>query len=235
LSDPEAALSAVETRPALPAVAGVDWPKGQGPRVISLDPNRLGLRISSERDWLRVSGQARLDEGLVLDFKTLLDAAQGRSRFIPMGEGVYAALTRGLKERLADLAAVAEPTLQTELRPYQGTAMSGLCAWPPPASGPAWRTTGAWARPSRPWRCYWPAAAAAQPPGHRPPLGVRQLAGGDPPLRPQPECPPLRRGRLGAAGGRRRPVGPGHRLLCLRCSRPRSASPAAPWHPPGTP
>jgi SNF2 family DNA or RNA helicase len=60
------------------------------------------------RDWFRFSGRASLDEGLVLDFEALIAAARGASRYVPMGEGVYAALTRSLKERLAELAAVAE-------------------------------------------------------------------------------------------------------------------------------
>ena len=45
-------------------------------------------------------------------FETLLKAAQGGSRFIAMGNGMYAALTRKLKERLSDLASVAETDKQ---------------------------------------------------------------------------------------------------------------------------
>ncbi len=51
---------------------------------------------------------AALDEGLVLELSALLEAAGGRSRFLPMGEGLFVALTRSLKQRLADLAAVVE-------------------------------------------------------------------------------------------------------------------------------
>ncbi|MDD5329840.1 MAG: DEAD/DEAH box helicase [Sulfuricella sp.] len=108
MEDPEQALAMVESLSGLPDVAAVDWPKGKSVRVVTVDRSQVGLTVKSERDWFRVGGNAALDEGLVLDFNALLDAARSRSRFIPMGNGVYAALTRTLKEQLADLAAVVE-------------------------------------------------------------------------------------------------------------------------------
>ncbi|MDP2831766.1 MAG: DEAD/DEAH box helicase [Pseudomonadota bacterium] len=108
VSDPEQALAMVEILPSLPAVAAVEWPKGKPVRVVRVDAAQLGLQVTGERDWFRVGGQATLDDGLVLAFTALLDAARQKSRFIPMGNGVYAALTQSLKDRLADLAAVVE-------------------------------------------------------------------------------------------------------------------------------
>ncbi|HRD93610.1 MAG TPA: DEAD/DEAH box helicase [Accumulibacter sp.] len=108
IEDPEHALAAVEALPALAAVAAVEWPKGKSVRVLTLDSRQLGVRVSRERDWFRLSGSATLDEGLVLQLETLLGAARDKSRFIPMGNGVYAALTRSLKQKLSDLAAVLE-------------------------------------------------------------------------------------------------------------------------------
>ena len=108
VGDPEQALAMVEILPTLPAVAAVEWPRGKPVRVLRVDAAQLGLNVAGERDWFRVGGQATLDDGLVLAFTALLDAARQKSRFIPMGDGVYAALTQSLKERLADLAAVVE-------------------------------------------------------------------------------------------------------------------------------
>ena len=42
----------------------------------------------------------------MLTLATLLAAARGKTRFVPIGDGVYAALTRSLKQKLSDLAAV---------------------------------------------------------------------------------------------------------------------------------
>lgn len=108
VSEPEDALAMVEILPALAAVVVVEWPKGKAVRVVRVDAAQMGLAVSAERDWFRVAGEAKLDDGLVLAFAALLDAARQKSRFIPMGNGVYAALTQQLKERLADLAAVVE-------------------------------------------------------------------------------------------------------------------------------
>ncbi len=108
VDDPEQALAMVETLPALPGVAAVDWPRGQPVRVHPVRTEGIKLRVDSGRDWFRVDGKVQLDEGLVLTMETLLAwAGKGGGRFVPMGEGVYAALTRDLRERLADLAQVA--------------------------------------------------------------------------------------------------------------------------------
>lgn len=108
VDDPEQALTLVEILPTHASVQAVDWPKGKPVRVISLSGARLGIKVSSGRDWFTLQARARVDETLVLELETLLDAAVGGSRFIPMGEGVYAALTRDLRARLAALHAVGE-------------------------------------------------------------------------------------------------------------------------------
>jgi superfamily II DNA or RNA helicase len=109
VDDPEDALAMVETLPRLEAVGAVDWPKGKSVRVLTLDARQVSVKVQAHRDWFRLSGQAAVDEGRVLALTQLLAAAGGPSRFVPMGEGVYVALTRTLKQRLAELAALAEP------------------------------------------------------------------------------------------------------------------------------
>lgn len=117
LQDPEQALAALETLPTLPAIAAVDWPKGKKLRLLPLDASRLRVKIVSERDWLRLEGEARADEDLVLTLTELLAAARSGRRYVPMGEGVYAALSRELKERLAELAGLAETAGAAERLP----------------------------------------------------------------------------------------------------------------------
>ena len=108
IDDPEHALAAVEALPNLAAVAAVDWPKGKPVRVLNVDTRQLAVVVKRDGDWFRLHGRAVVDENIVLDFQTLMAAARSRSRFMPIGDGVYAALTHSLKARLADLAAVAE-------------------------------------------------------------------------------------------------------------------------------
>ena len=108
VDEPDLGLGMVEALPQLAAVLAVDWPRGQQVRVVSVGAGALDLKLKSERDWFRLQGRARVDEGLVFELEQMLAAAAGRSRFVPMGRGVYAALTRELREKLAELAAVAE-------------------------------------------------------------------------------------------------------------------------------
>ena len=104
----EDALALVEVLPALPAIAALDWPKGKAVKVISVDMSQLSVQVKSERDWFKLEGEARSEEGMVFTFEALLAASRSSSRFIAMGNGMYAALTRRLKERLSDLASVTE-------------------------------------------------------------------------------------------------------------------------------
>lgn len=108
VAEPEDALALVEILPTLPAIAALDWPKGKAVKVVSVDLSQLSVQVKSERDWFKLEGEAKVDEGLVFTFATLLAASRSSSRFIAMGNGVYAALTRRLKDRLSDLASVTE-------------------------------------------------------------------------------------------------------------------------------
>ena len=108
VAEPEDALALVEVLPTLPAISALDWPKGKAVKVISVDLSQLSVQVKSERDWFKLEGEAKVDEGLVFTFEALMNAARSNSRFIAMGNGMYAALTRKLKERLSDLASVTE-------------------------------------------------------------------------------------------------------------------------------
>ncbi len=120
--EPEDALALVEVLPGLPAIASLDWPKGKAVRVITVDLPQLSVKIKSERDWFKVEGEAQVDESMVFTFESLLEASKSSSRFIAMGNGVYAALTRRLKDRLSDLASVTETGKQGNRIPRMAAA-----------------------------------------------------------------------------------------------------------------
>ena len=113
LDDPEVALGVVEALPQLPAVAVVEWPSGKAVRLYTLDVPQLSVTVRTGRDWFGVEGGIVIDDGVALDVAALLEASRSRSRFIPLGEGRYAALTQSLRERLADIAAIAEVDKRT--------------------------------------------------------------------------------------------------------------------------
>ncbi len=78
----------------------VCWPKSQPMRVIGeITPQRLQVRLVSQRDWFGVEGVAKL-EGLEIPLAELLAALRGGRRFIPLGDGQFAMISEQLRQRL---------------------------------------------------------------------------------------------------------------------------------------
>jgi superfamily II DNA or RNA helicase len=116
VEQPDAALALLERLHTLNAVAALDWPKGKAIRVDSAGIGALSVNVTSGNEWLSLQGGVKLNEQLVASLTQLLDWAQSsQSRFVPLGEGRYLALTDELKARLDDLAAVAEAAPKKQL------------------------------------------------------------------------------------------------------------------------
>ena len=83
----------------------LEHPKGEKLRIaghVSFD--NLSLGIKKERDWFEVSGQVRIDENRVMDFKQLLELAQNsKNRFVELADGEFIALTAQLRRKLDEL------------------------------------------------------------------------------------------------------------------------------------
>jgi superfamily II DNA or RNA helicase len=128
LADAEEALAAVERLPGLPAIAALAWPKGKPLRVQPLDGSAVQITVSSGRDWLGLSGEARVDEDRVLGLQELLALSRAsQSRFVRLAEGHYLALSEQLRQQLRDLDAL-------------GQARKGELQLP--AAGAAWLEQG---------------------------------------------------------------------------------------------
>jgi superfamily II DNA or RNA helicase len=109
VESPDDALALVERLHQHHAVAALDWPQGRPIRVQSAAIGQLSVKVRTHEHWLAVNGELKVDEELVVSLQQLLAfGATGRSRFVPLGEGRYVALTQELRERIDDLAAVAE-------------------------------------------------------------------------------------------------------------------------------
>ena len=109
LDEAEQALTLVERLRPLNALQALDWPQGKALRVDTAGLAQLALRVHTRQEWLALDGDLAVDEALVLSLQQLMGLHSGaKSRFVPLGDGRYLALTQELRERLADLAAVAE-------------------------------------------------------------------------------------------------------------------------------
>ena len=114
LDEPEQALAAVHELGRLAgqgqAVRALEWPKGRPLRVIEPDAKAFVTTLASRRDWFALDGELRIDEQRVLSLQQLLALlrdARG-SRYVALGEGEYLALADQLRQRLAELEALAE-------------------------------------------------------------------------------------------------------------------------------
>ncbi len=109
IESPDDALALVEALPRLPAIAGLDWPKGKSIQVATAGVGQLQVRLHSGREWLALQGDIEVDEKAVMGLQALLQWTQAGNagRFVPLGQGRYLALTQELRTRLDDLASVA--------------------------------------------------------------------------------------------------------------------------------
>lgn len=114
LDDPQRVLSAVHALGALAgeglALRAIEWPKGQPLRVHAPEARAFATSLASGRDWFALSGELRLDEQRVLSLQQLLGLLRESrgSRYVALGEGEYLALADQLRQRLAELDALAQ-------------------------------------------------------------------------------------------------------------------------------
>jgi len=94
---------------AMPHGIVVEWPKGERLRLrggtISKSP--LYLKIKQRRQWFEIDGQLHVDEDTLLNLGEVLELIRrGRSRFIPMSDGHFFALSQEMYQQLDQLGSV---------------------------------------------------------------------------------------------------------------------------------
>lgn len=111
IADPQQALQAIETLGRHVAVVALEWPQGQPLRVISPVEAQLQAVVKTGgRDWLGLDATLKVDDRTVLNLRQLLalvNESRG-SRYLPLAENAWLALTDRLRQQLADLAALAD-------------------------------------------------------------------------------------------------------------------------------
>lgn len=106
LLDPEECLQVLLEIEEIKNKVILEWPEGEKLAIRrQAGINQLNLNIrTSQQDWFALSGQLQIDQDEVIELKTLLDKVRtSRSRFIPMGEGQFLALTQEFRNRLEEL------------------------------------------------------------------------------------------------------------------------------------
>ena len=103
------------------------WPGGQPFRVVArADAGSLRLRVKSAADWFSASGTLRVDEDRVIKLRRLFELLDQNpsSRFIPVSEGAFVALTASFRRQLEDLRSLSAPGGKKSLRIHGLAALS---------------------------------------------------------------------------------------------------------------
>ncbi|HEY8975027.1 MAG TPA: DEAD/DEAH box helicase, partial [Burkholderiaceae bacterium] len=124
------ALALLERLQPHTSILALDWPQG---RPVRVDPGALGqlaLKVRTHEDWLALDGKLKVDEELVVGLQQLITfASEGKSRFMPLGDGRFLALTQELRERVADIAAVVEKQTARANNPDEVRAPAIAAPW----------------------------------------------------------------------------------------------------------
>lgn len=94
------------------------WPEGEPFRIThKADTRDFRMNIRQQGQWLEMEGELVLDQDKVLSLKTLLELVQQTSsRFIPLSDQGYLALSVAFRKQLKDVAALANQGKQGELK-----------------------------------------------------------------------------------------------------------------------
>ncbi|MEM7794047.1 MAG: DEAD/DEAH box helicase [Cyanobacteria bacterium P01_C01_bin.118] len=110
LDEPETCLELLLQLEAVEENIVLEWPEGEKLKIrnkAGIDGWRLNIR--QEQDWFEVSGELELDDGTVMDMQALLSLLdQTSSRFIPIGDGQFLALTQAFRKRLDEFRTYSE-------------------------------------------------------------------------------------------------------------------------------
>ncbi|MBD2770910.1 DEAD/DEAH box helicase [Iningainema tapete] len=110
IEQPEDCLELLLELQALLDTVVLEWPEGEKLRVSHhADLKDFNLTIQRQQDWFAATGELKLDNNLVLDMQHLLELLeQTPSRFIPLGDGQFLALTQKFRKRLDELRTFSE-------------------------------------------------------------------------------------------------------------------------------
>lgn len=86
------------------------WPQGEMFNVSKpVNAKALSLKIKSNIDWFSLDGSISIDGNVLIDMKTILDLLDTRgSRFIPIGDKQFIALTDHFRGLLSEIRSIAQ-------------------------------------------------------------------------------------------------------------------------------
>ena len=130
LDTADESLALVERLQPHTSILALDWPQGRPMRVASGALDQLMLKVRTHENWLALDGKLKVDEELVVGLQQLIAfATEGKSRFMPLGDGRFLALTQELRDRVADIAVVTEKQTARANNPDEVRAPAIAAPW----------------------------------------------------------------------------------------------------------
>lgn len=91
----------------------IEWPKGQKLKLMgNITAETLNINIISKNNWFEVSGETKVDDGLVVSLRDILQKLNGQSNFIEMSDGQYISITEKLRKHLQMMRAVLDDKMR---------------------------------------------------------------------------------------------------------------------------
>ncbi len=106
LETPDTALEALLELKRVTGGLILEWPEGEKLKIPSeVSFSQLKVNIKRDRDWFALSGELQVDESRVLPLRRMLEMLEtAPSRFLPLGDGEFLALTEAFRARLMEFA-----------------------------------------------------------------------------------------------------------------------------------
>ena len=110
IDDPEACLELLLELQALGDAVVIEHPEGEKFRVAHQSTLKdFRLNIKRQNDWFETEGELKISNDRVLDMQQLMQLLEKTpSRFIPLGDGQFLALTQEFRKRLDELRTFSE-------------------------------------------------------------------------------------------------------------------------------
>ncbi|QXE92220.1 ATP-dependent helicase [Geomonas subterranea] len=108
----ESALELLLQLQSLGETIRVSWPQGARFKIKqTVTPGQCKLSVRQAKDYFEIEGEVKINEGLALDLRQLVDLARNaQGRFVELGDGEFLALSSQLRRYLDDLTACADPS-----------------------------------------------------------------------------------------------------------------------------
>lgn len=112
--EPETCLEMLSELQTLLDEVQLEWPEGEKWRVSHpLSMEHLRVQVHRDNDWFALKGELCVDDAALLEMDALLALVlNSKSRFIPLGNGQFMALTEKFRRQLVELDAFSNPGKQ---------------------------------------------------------------------------------------------------------------------------